>query len=245
MRIEYETDLDDRHEALKVMVEMEQLESHVRQIRRNTVIIALVFIGLLLIGSAWGLTMLGIPLRSPHYGIIVVTVLIWSFMWGYRNFALSGAAMRFEEVLAHTARTMCGPGVDGLTYMELTESKLILADTSSHATHRWPCFRKIIRCPTCTVCQLLNGSCVIVPMRAFDYQLDAYKRFVSEIERLNEEAGGWDGIVEQFLRDYRFNCPDCGYQLHMVSAARCPECGKDITHEDFQIGRIERIDQSR
>lgn len=165
-------------------------------------------------------------------------------MWGYRNFAMTGIAQRLEELYAHMARTRCGPGFDGEAYVEIEDGVLKLGDDYSQAEFRWPCFYRIERCMTCTVFQLIDGQCLIIPMRAFEYKIEPYKAFIRELEQRNDDAGGWDGIVEKYLCEYKLTCPKCKYELYRTKSALCPECGKAITPDDFRQESVTKVSES-
>lgn len=243
-RITFETDIDDRHQAIQAINDRESVRDMVRQIRKKSVIVGASFMCLLILGSAWLLTMLNIPLESPLYGVILATVLIWGFMWGYRNFALSGIAQRLEELYTHMARTRCGPGIDGEGYVEIGDESLRMGDRHIQAEYRWPCFYRIERCMTCAVFELIDGRHLIIPMRAFEYKMEPYKSFIDELEQRNHDAGGWDGIVAEYLCDYKLACPKCRYELFQTKRALCPECGKPITPDDFRQDLVTKLPRS-
>jgi len=233
-RITFETDIDDRHQAIQVMNDRDSVRAMVRQFRKKSVIVGAGFLCLMVLGSAWVLTMLSIPLASPLYGAILATVLIWGFMWGFRNFALSGISQRLEELYTHMARTRCGPGIDGEGYVEIEDEILKLGDKHIKAEYRWPCFYRIERCTTCAVFELIDGRSLMEP----------YKSFIDELEQRNHDAGGWDGIVAEYLCDYKLTCPKCKYELFRTKSALCPECGKPITPDDFRQDFVTKVSKS-
>lgn len=59
--------------------------------------------------------------------------------------------------------------------------------------------------------------------------------FVKEIRRLHEAVGGPESArtLREYLAGHDARCDGCGYNLRGLLAARCPECGLQISRSDF------------
>lgn len=242
-RIVYEIDLDERNELVKAMFDIPGTELIVRQIRKKSIIAGVVFFVASLTSAGVVLSLLGESLLSPSFGLIVVVMLIWAFHFIYRNFTLTGVGRHLNEFYANISKSQGGPGVHGQVYMELRENALVVGDLYTSAQMRWPCFKRFVSCPTCTLCELTNNNLIAIPMRAFEYDEHAYDAFINELKSLNDGAGGWDGIVSRHLQDYSLSCPSCKYELHESASATCPECGKALTATDFQFEKVKRASE--
>ncbi|MFG0312782.1 MAG: hypothetical protein ACF8LL_01145 [Phycisphaerales bacterium] len=240
-RIAYEVDLDERHELVRTMFDIPCVERMVREARKKILIAGAVFFVAALVSAGVVLRLMGESLMSPGFVVIGVIMLVWAFGFVLRHFTQTGMGRHLSGLLADTARAQGGPGVQGQVYMELRDDTLVLGDRDSVSRMRWPCFKRIVTRPTCTLCELSNGSWATVPKSAFGHDEHAYRRFVDRLERLNEDAGGWDGIVARHLREFRCSCPSCRYDLHMAAGAQCPECGHRLEAKDFRFEQVERV----
>ncbi len=240
-RVTFELDQEDRYEAIKIIFDLPEVDRMVRRIRRMTVMTSIAFVILVSGGAALVLTLIGSSVRSPAFGVIVLLLLVFSFAFAVRNFTITGMSRELTEILANNAKMSRGPGYDGLSYVEISDDGIVVGDQYAQSRAAWPCFKRIHRRPTCTVCELPNSNFYTIPMRATGYDEDEYNALIDEIERLNEEAGGWDGIVARYLMEYSLECPDCAYQLHQNPSATCPECGRAIDTKDFQNMQSKRV----
>lgn len=80
---------------------------------------------------------------------------------------------------------------------------------------------------------LADGSVVRVPLRAFS-GTEHVRAFRSAIERQLAACGvDISGRLCAFFEEGNAKCPGCGYSLVNLQTARCPECSRAISLEDF------------
>jgi len=51
--------------------------------------------------------------------------------------------------------------------------------------------------------------------------------------------------VTGYLAQHDFECPLCEYNLRGVGAARCPECGREVTEADIKVSRRTHLNYAR
>lgn len=240
-RIVFEPEFDDRAATLRMLFEIDEIRPLIRRCRLRALLFWSLLLVVFLAGSALLTTLVGVPLRSPFYGMIATIIVLWCVSRAYRYTLSLGVTRRFADTMFDSARGWTGPGIDGGVAVEIADDALSLSSGFSVERFRWPCIRTIKRSDLRGLVQLIDGRCFAVPVRAFDCDPQRLHAFLDEMVRLDTDAGGWDAAVAQFLRSFRSKCRGCGYELHGVSSARCPECGRPIVHTDFRSAWTERV----
>tara|TARA_R110002072_G_scaffold184189_1_gene340597 strand:- start:965 stop:1756 length:792 start_codon:yes stop_codon:yes gene_type:complete len=238
LQIEFETEFLERFEVIRSELGLDSIRPNLRSERRTALILGGLFLLVSLSASSLLLTLLGIPLTIPFHAIYIATMLIWAFLWLYRH-VIGGSVHHFfiKRIFEFSFR-LKGPGIDGISAVEVSDDGFFINTKHASSLYRWPCIWDVRRSKDWTALKLIDFKVQIIPSRAFDSDED-YNWFVDEIERRNAEAGGSAQIITEFLKENTLNCPKCKYPLHQTPQALCPECGRDIDWNDFRYSTSE------
>lgn len=100
---------------------------------------------------------------------------------------------------------------------------------------RWPCIVSVDSTPDAVYVKVVGTNDIRVPERAFDAVVPQ-NRFIAAINYWIAHRGA--EMEARFLALAQINkltCSKCGYSLAELAHARCPECGKVLTMDEYPL----------
>lgn len=101
--------------------------------------------------------------------------------------------------------------------------------------YRWPCVVGIDTTADAVYVQVIGDSEIRVPNRSFNTSTPR-SRFIDAIRGwMNLRGADMEARLVTLARVHGLVCLKCGYSLAELTRARCPECGRELTLDEYPI----------
>lgn len=194
---------------------------------RAAIGIAVVLTALLIVGVATDAFGMGSIDGRPVIAVILAAGATgaWWTVAQYRRGLGEVNQRRYVEQLVRSdwCQYHLGPqrltvGPDGIT----------LRGVHHDVVQRWSGISSVRELPEVIVFQRRDGAGYPVPRRLFARKADA-DAFAARAKAWLEASGhGDERRLREYLAAHDAPCPGCGYNLRGVTAAACPECGREL-----------------
>lgn len=123
----------------------------------------------------------------------------------------------------------------GRNDVEANGTGLRLSTDHFDALYRWPMITRVVDSDDAMIFHSLSGVLLRIPNRAFTSECPR-EAFLAAANR-HIRTLGFDATARllEFTQRERSSCVGCNYPLVGLAIPRCPECGRDVTFDDFPL----------